>query len=571
MNPNSLVNGSGLLAVDRTSVFPGYRSGAVAVLAAALVVSAAEGIAGPSPGASPVRDSSASAPAPATEGAPISSIEIRPRNIFEPVPEGRLEPFYRLANRLHVRTRTRTVRDLLLFAPGEPWSEPRARETERQLRALSYLIPDRIQARKTNDSTIVSVATADLWSTTFEFNLERADRTYYGAIALTERNLLGFGKLLSLVYRQDPDGITRSLSLEDPNVLGSRVRFAYSAGHGSSGSSDRVSAGLPFFSQDAPLTYGFTWRRATSQARLYEAGEEIAQVNVRENESEAYFGRGHRRGGVITRGLVAFQVLDRDLGPTEIVVPDPPNEFVGGKEMLRLRRLIMEGRQWRPRFVERRNVESMAITEDLDLGRAATVRLGVAPRFLGSTADEGYASVAVDVGAESWAGYGSLSASASSRYRSVRKETLGIVQGRWIRQHAERGALVMAVRGVLGSRMNRDFQTEVGGLNGLRGYSVHALSGYRTWRFNVEERWTVTERLWGVLASGIVGFGDGGRAWGPGARGTEWHLGAGTGLRFSLPRWAPHQVLRVDLAWPVHPKRDGARDPVLSFGSSQAF
>jgi len=31
------------------------------------------------------------------------------------------------------------------------------------------------------------------------------------------------------------------------------------------------------------------------------------------------------------------------------------------------------------------------------------------------------------------------------------------------------------------------------------------------------------------------------------------------------------RVLRFDLAWPVNPTRDAKRQPVVSFGSSQAF
>jgi hypothetical protein len=39
----------------------------------------------------------------------------------------------------------------------------------------------------------------------------------------------------------------------------------------------------------------------------------------------------------------------------------------------------------------------------------------------------------------------------------------------------------------------------------------------------------------------------------------------------SLPRLAPSQVIRIDVAWPILPSRDGRRDPVVSFGSRLAF
>ena len=56
--------------------------------------------------------------------------------------------FYRLANLLHIRTRDRTIRQQLLFAPGEPWREQRGEETARALRTLDYLEPRRLEARR---------------------------------------------------------------------------------------------------------------------------------------------------------------------------------------------------------------------------------------------------------------------------------------------------------------------------------------------------------------------------------------------------------------------------------------
>jgi hypothetical protein len=43
------------------------------------------------------------------------------------------------------------------------------------------------------------------------------------------------------------------------------------------------------------------------------------------------------------------------------------------------------------------------------------------------------------------------------------------------------------------------------------------------------------------------------------------------GLRIALPQWSLGQVMRIDVAWPVEPTRDGQRNAVLSFGSSQGF
>ncbi len=72
----------------------------------------------------------------------------------------------------------------------------------------------------------------------------------------------------------------------------------------------------------------------------------------------------------------------------------------------------------------------------------------------------------------------------------------------------------------------------------------------------------------GTTRFGVVGFADAGLitqgAWGQGN--SDWHAGAGLGLRYRTP-FGP---LRVDLATPV-PRRDGAGDLFVYIGIGQAF
>lgn len=504
------------------------------------------------------------------EGLPIARVHVIPRNIFDPLPGRRFNVLYLLANRLHVRTRERTVREQLLFGPGDRWSESEGRETERILRGLRFLTPEQVEARRDGDSAIVTVVTRDIWTTALEFNLESADGKQYGSVGFTEHNLLGLGKAFSLGYQDEPSGRSRDLSVDDPSVLGSHMRIHYAAGDGSSGATDQLVAGVPFYAEETPHAYGVSRYRASSVARLYQQAGEVANLDERLEETEVSWGTGHKRLGLVRRLVYSFLVRDRRLGPTRLLGDAPP-EFTGGEEDLSLRRFALEGQLWRPRFVERINVNRMTLIEDFDLGASAALKLGVAPERLGSTSDEGFAQLRLSAGGENALGFGWVSASASSRYRRQPHETVAQLSARWLCQSDSRRTLVLAAYGVLGSNVDRDFQAVVGGLNGLRAYPVHALAGHRLWRLNLEQRWTIGQNYYDLLALGAVVFADGARVWGPGSAGAGWYTCAGAGLRLSLPRWSPNQILRVDMAWPVSPTRDGKRDPVLTFGSSQAF
>ncbi len=547
--------------------------------AAELPPRSAEGRASATVGSLGLRDSTGAArrppadpgaPVRPAEGLPIRRIDIHPRNIFDPVPPGRWAPAYRLANRLHIRTRSGTIRQQLLFEPGDPWSEARGLETERNLRALQFLTPERIDAQAVGDSATVTVETRDVWTTSPEFNLESADGKQYGSVAFIERNLLGLGKSISFAYREDPSGKTRSTSFDDPNVLGSRARLHFSIADGSSGQSGQLMLGVPFYAEDTPHAYAATWNRNRAVARLYQRAREVATLDDRLEAGEASWGLGTRHGTLIERLGASFLIYQRKLGPTHLLA-GAPMEFAGGNEELRLRRFAVEGRLWKPHYIALTDINRMSLIEDFDVGRSLTLKFGYAPEWLGSTADEGFAQGKLDLGTFTPLGFGWVRAAGSTRLRRDLRETSGQLETRWVNRSFKGHTLVLAALGIAGSNMPRDFQVVVGGLNGLRAYPVQALAGQQMWRLNVEDRWKLVESYAQLLTLGVVAFSDAARAWGSGAAGTSWFHSAGMGLRVSFPRWSLTQIVRIDVAWPISPTRDGKRNAELSIGSSQAF
>lgn len=538
---------------------------AVLVAAVILVVAggtrAASAVASAPPGPGPEAE---------LEGLPIREVRIVTRDVFDPVPGGALRPLYRAANALHLRTRESAVRDLLLLAPGQPWHEVRRQESVRALRALDFLQPERITATGVGDSVDVVVETRDAWTTRPEFNLERGGGAQYGSVGLAEQNVLGWGKSLLLSYEEVPTGVSRRLAWSDPAVLGTRTRFEWAAGNGSAGSSDVLQLSLPFFAEDAPVTYGMAWRRSTSTARLFANAAEVASLARRLSETEVWFGRGQRRRSGVWRVTGSLLTRDRTLGPTRRE-PGAPPAFTGPEEQVAWRRLGAELRWWRPAFLEVVGVEAMDRVEDYDLGPSVAVFGGFAPKAFGSSADEGFARVKLGAGARTAVGFGWLHGSLETRLRRDARELVRRGEARWVIPTGEGHHLVLAGRSIGSSRPSRDFQVVFGGLSGLRAYPVHAVAGTDVVRLNVEERLTLARDVGRLLSLGGAAFLDAARGWGSGAEGTSWFTAAGVGLRFAPPRTAIGPVFRADVAWPVSPTRDGRREAVFSFGSSQGF
>lgn len=506
------------------------------------------------------------------EGRIVRRVDVRTRDIWDPLPEGRLRGVYALANGLHVRTQPITVRAELLVSPGDTLRRSVIEETARNLRALDYLVPVRVEGVAAGDSVDVVVETRDHWTTSPEVNVEGGGGRLYGTLAFTERNLLGLGTQVSLQYREDPAGISRHLLLADANLFGTHLRGSFGASTSSTGKSNAAAIGLPFYATSTRYSLGGSWSRTVSEAQLYEEERVVARFGRRLEEAELHWGTGVASpDGTVQRLVASLEWKDRRLEPTRLEFGAPP-EFAGPLEDLRIRRLAGEVRLWRPHFLQRRGVDRFDRVEDFDVGPSFSAKLGVAPRLLDSSADEGYVRLKFDSGVDAGrAGFGLLRTAWSARLRSGARESLGDVRARWVLQPGPDHTSVLAAFGQAGYRMPRDFQIELGGLNGLRAYPVHALAGTQVWRLNAEHRWIALRDVADLVSFGGAVFADAGRTWGPGSAGKGWHQNLGLGLRLALPHSALNQVARFDVAWPVGPERGGRSGAVLSFGSSQAF
>ena len=417
---------------------------------------------------------------------------------------------------------------------------------------------------------MVRVETRDLWRTSPRFNIASADGRRVGSIGLTDKNLLGYGKSLAVGYRDDENGKSWNLGYTDPNLGGGPLRLRYGAGRGSQGANDQLDLGLPFLAPETPAAWNGGWSRTTQVMHQFGAGAEVANFDERVERAEVWVGRRIPDGRTVQRLVGSFELYDRRLGPTR---PDPgaPPAFAGGEENIRIRRLAGELVVWRPEFIERRDVDRVGVIEDFDVGIQVALKAGFAPQAFGSTRDESYLRARFDAGLQTPLGFGWIRSSTSTRLVPQSVERLAQLDAHFIAGPWSGHSLALGALGQAGIDTPRDYQARVGGLSGLRAYAVDAVAGRTLWRLNAEERWLFSPRRWQLVRFGSATFFDAAHAWGAGASGTGWYQDAGVGLRLGAPAWGLSEVLRVDLAWPITPPRDGGRRPVLTFGSSQAF
>ncbi len=83
----------------------------------------------------------------------IGKITIEPLDVYSPI-EAEHGSLYRLADRLHIETRRSVIREFLLFREGDAYQPERLEETERNLRALSFLKSASVTASAPHDGVV---------------------------------------------------------------------------------------------------------------------------------------------------------------------------------------------------------------------------------------------------------------------------------------------------------------------------------------------------------------------------------------------------------------------------------
>jgi hypothetical protein len=147
-------------------------------------------------------------------GTPIRSLRIVTQS-----PAG-LPGIGRALDKLHVRTRDRTIRRQLLFAAGDTVDTLAVAESVRRLRHDRYLRDVELSGVRCRGAVDLVVTTRDDWSVKPKVQVRSAGKSEIG---LTERNLLGSGREMSLHVRTQQGRVGLGVSLNDPWFLGSRV------------------------------------------------------------------------------------------------------------------------------------------------------------------------------------------------------------------------------------------------------------------------------------------------------------------------------------------------------------
>lgn len=487
-------------------------------------------------------------------GARIGTVRVRPREIFDTTIPEENTALFRLANRLHIRTRESTIATQVLFKDGDAYDPRLLAETERLLRDTRYLHDARVVPVAYHDGVVdVDVVTDDVWTLNPGVSYGRKGGENTSGFALEELNLLGLGTQLSVEQRNGIDRDSTQFLYRDRQLGATWWRLALDYSDNSDGKEQGLVLDHDFYALDTRWAAGGSFRDDDRIDPRYDLGERVGEFRERIRQGTVYGGwsRGLVEGSVL-RWTGGFTYDERRFDPvplTTLPTPTPPDRKLAYPWV---------AAEWlQDDFREARNRDQIERTEDFQYGWRARALLGFADGAFGADRSSVIFDSRVSRGIEPKPRQTLLfSASLGGRYEDGDfADTILAGTARWYLRQSERRLLFASLGFEAGHRLDPDRQILLGGDSGLRGYPLRYQGGEGRWLFTLEQRAFSNWFPFRLFNVGAAAFVDVGGTWGDNAFGTPSRgvlTDAGIGLRLGNSRSALGNVLHIDLAFPLN-------------------
>ncbi len=487
-------------------------------------------------------------------GTVVGKIEFDTRNLFDSSDPRENVPLFRLANRLHIRTKRSTIAAQLLFATGERYNGHELTETERNLRKLPYIYDARVVPVRYHDGRVdIKVITKDVWTLSPGISFGRAGGANNSQFDIQEENFLGWGKTLEFSRGRDVDRSTNSFLWGDRNVFGSRWTDRLIYAQSSDGKQRSLQLVRPFYSLESKWSVQLSAQEYDRTVSRYALGKIGDQFN--DDETSYEFSDGISKGlqNGWTRRWLAGMRFTRDIfaatpGTSAPARTLPPNRtlsypFVGFD-------ILQDD------YEKIGDLNQIGRTEDLYLGTEVTGELGISEPAFGALRD------AVMLAASARTGFQFdsrqllfLTSNFSSRVERGRTRNLivdGSVNYYW-RWHPD-WVLYASFNGTVTDALDPDAQLLIGGDSGLRGYPLRYEAGTSRALVTIEQRVYTDWYPFRLARVGAAAFADVGRTWGSEVIGNSDQgllSDIGFGLRLGNTRSGLGNVLHIDVAVPI--------------------
>lgn len=485
------------------------------------------------------------------QGARLGEIRINVGDIFDPDDPKEDKKLYRLVNRFHISTRDWVIRQQLLFESGDAYEARLLQESERILRTNRYLFDADIRPVEYHDGVVdVEVTTRDVWTLSGGVSFARSGGENTVSFEIQDFNVLGTGKEIGIDRSSDVDRDSTTLLYRDRNFLGRRAKVELKLAENSDGHRRVAKLERPFYALDARWTGGIVAVSDHRIERIFDQSQVLDRFRHEFTQVEAYWG--------LSRGLIEGRALRWRLGYT--YQGDRFDGLEGRDENLALPPARTLSFPWielehvQDRFIEIKDLDRIARTEDLNLGTRAVVRAGWSSPTFGGDREQGL------VGCNASRGFVPgrrklvlASLGCGARWADGGVETLLINgRGRFFWRDWGEHLFFAKIEADYARDLDPEQQLLLGGDSGLRGYPQRYQTGDRRFLVTLEQRFYTDWEPFQLVNVGAAVFFDFGRAW---FNDVDGDLGvlkdAGFGLRLSPSRSGRGTLVHLDVAFPL--------------------
>jgi len=501
----------------------------------------------------------------------IDSIEIDNRNIYETDTEPYDQFLFKLANKMHYRTRKSVIRRELLLSRGDRYSHELAEESSRNLRRNLILYDAWIEIETLPDGgLLLRVVTVDQWSLSGGLNVSRdGNETKYN-LGVRDKNFLGRNQFVSTYYyHQDGDDDYFVAGFTDQRFFGHPFELDLDYSSNPVDEIKRIGIARPFYNLNQSASYSVRLLKTGGRRDTYNDDIVIAEsfydgdmmsavgrYRFGSHEEKLEFGLVYRYRFEQTSRAAIFSVNPED---SALARSGFPIDTVYHRTSASVSYSGFE-------YAKFRQVDGFGFTEDFVLGFFGSLGYGRAfrPDFDGRL---------YDVASTGFSRY-----LASSRdlvmfdyyhdfwFRSddnLRHTTH--VCGKYYRKLS--APVTIAFRAIYESDSRKDETNALilGGTTGVRGYDKYYLTGDRRMVLNLEGRLYPDLTILSVRLGGVI-FSDFGRIWKAGdpMKIRDFSMSAGLGLRLAFEK-SSRSIVRIDAAY------SDVNGWQLSIGTGQYF
>jgi len=513
----------------------------------------------------------------------VSAVVVTPHSFFETADStdgGTLAWFYGIANRVHADTNEDFLRAELLLRVGDCYDPFLVEESQRLLEQLGFIDRAEVTGVTQPDGSVqILVETWNNWTLQFEPRFRFEEGFEFAGLDITERNLFGRGIVLGGFYRQNRELLNVGGRFETPHLLGTRWDARLQASRTRVGNAFQQGFFYPFV--------GEVGRRAAVQSFVQSENQFSYSLPAGGTYSHVVQPYGQRTGQITVAGRIgrpgrltifggglsreewdyprfgAEVVRNEDFGNAEPAPPEVTDILAPQLRDYQTTRFNLIFAQRHLSFERHERLDVLRGDQAVAVGGEAALVLGRSIPFLGSNSMNedsdffGRVRLFGGLAPGNWVFASAVSVEGRKIFGGVENGWNDVlaefdIYSYWRPSETSRHTLFARFSGAGGWSVTGPFQLTLGGVSGLRGYSVDDHPGGKRLIASLEDRIYFGSRE-GLVDLGMTAFVDVGSIW---EAGVPFGADSGTlatggvGLRAGF--FGSRSVTRIDVAFPLN-------------------